>query len=34
MSSPAVYNGTCIFGSNDGKIYALNSTTGLMVWDL
>jgi outer membrane protein assembly factor BamB len=31
-SSPAVANGVVYFGSGDGKVYALNATTGATVW--
>jgi outer membrane protein assembly factor BamB len=30
--NPAVYNGLLIFGGSDGKIYALNQTTGALAW--
>jgi outer membrane protein assembly factor BamB len=30
--SPVVYNGLLIFGGSDGKIYALNQTTGTLAW--
>jgi outer membrane protein assembly factor BamB len=33
-SSPTIYNGLCIFGSNDGSVYALRARTGERVWQL
>jgi outer membrane protein assembly factor BamB len=31
-SSPAVANGVVYIGSDDGKVYALNATTGSKLW--
>jgi len=31
-SSPAIYNGIAYFGSNDNYVYALNASTGSLVW--
>ena len=31
-SSPAVVNGVVYFGSNDGKVYAVNASTGALLW--
>ena len=31
-SSPAVANGVVYVGSNDGNVYALNASTGAMLW--
>ncbi|MFI5068550.1 MAG: PQQ-binding-like beta-propeller repeat protein [Streptosporangiales bacterium] len=31
-SSPAVANGTVHVGSDDGKVYAINATTGKLRW--
>jgi eukaryotic-like serine/threonine-protein kinase len=30
--NPVVYNGLLIFGGSNGKIYALNQTTGALAW--
>jgi uncharacterized repeat protein (TIGR01451 family) len=32
VSSPAVANGLVYFGSDDGKVYALNASTGAVLW--
>jgi len=32
QSSPAIYNTLAIFGSNDGKVYALDLHSGETVW--
>jgi len=32
LSSPAVANGKVYFGSGDGGVYAVDATTGLLVW--
>jgi outer membrane protein assembly factor BamB len=32
-SSPTVANGTVYVGSQDGKVYALNATTGKQIWN-
>ena len=31
-SSPAVANGVVYFGSGDGNVYALNASTGALLW--
>ena len=31
-SSPAVVNGVVYIGSDDGNVYALNASTGAMLW--
>jgi len=32
-SSPAYYNGTLYVGSDDGQLYALNATSGELIWN-
>src|SRR5262249_28162523 len=32
QSSPAVVNGVVYFGSDDGNVYALNASTGALLW--
>ena len=33
ISSPAINDRTVYIGSNDGNVYALNSTTGSLIWE-
>ena len=32
QSSPAIANGILYIGSNDNNVYALNATTGALIW--
>lgn len=32
LSSPAVWKGSVFFGSGDGNVYALDATTGALIW--
>ncbi len=32
FSSPAIENGVVYIGSEDGKVYALNASTGALIW--
>jgi hypothetical protein len=32
MSSPTVFEGVVFIGSHDQNLYALNATTGLLIW--